>query len=103
MDYDYSKRSYLLPDGCKDLIDAIQPNAAITERGFVVTVQLPGRQSADIEIRVEGSILRISAKQVGSHPAFDNSFQVPSGYVVADTRATYLHGRLRIVVPEAAA
>lgn len=23
MDYDYSKRSYLLPEGCKDLIDAL--------------------------------------------------------------------------------
>jgi hypothetical protein len=27
MNYDYHKRGYLLPDGCKDLIDVVKPKA----------------------------------------------------------------------------
>jgi HSP20 family molecular chaperone IbpA len=103
MDFDYSKRGYLLPEGCKDLIDAIQPNTAITERGFVVTEQLPERQSIDIEIRVEGSILRITAKQFGSHAPFESTIEVPSGFVIAQASATYILDELRIVIPKAAA
>jgi hypothetical protein len=36
MDYDYNSRAYLLPEGCKDLLDVLQPKTAITERGFEV-------------------------------------------------------------------
>ncbi len=103
MDFHYSKRGYLLPEGCKDLIDVIQPKTAITERGFVVTARLPKLQSEDIEITVEGSTLRIIAKQGGVHVLFESMIEVPSGYTVADARAIYSNGSLRIVVPKAAA
>ena len=102
MDYDYNKRGYLLPEGCKDLVDVIQPKTTITERGFVVTAQLPELQSTEIEITVEGSTLRIVAKQTNSHPPFERMIDVPSDYSVADARATYSQGQLRIVVPKAA-
>jgi HSP20 family molecular chaperone IbpA len=98
MDYDYSKRSYLLPEGCKDLGDAIQPKTAITEFGFVVTARLPELQSTDLEITAEGSTLRIVTKQGDSL-----TVEVPSDYALAKAQATYLNGRLRIVVPKAAA
>ena len=32
MDYDYTKRSYLLPEGCKDLIDVLKLKHKLTER-----------------------------------------------------------------------
>jgi HSP20 family molecular chaperone IbpA len=94
MDYDYSQRSYLLPEDCKNLIDLIQPKTAVTERGFVVTARLPELQSTDITIIAEGSTLRIVTKQGGSL-----TVEVPGNYA----RATYLHGRLSILVPKAAA
>ena len=31
MDYDYTKRSYLLPEGCKDLIDVLKLKHELTE------------------------------------------------------------------------
>ena len=98
MDCDYGKRSYLLPDGCKDLVDGILPNTAITESGFVVTARLPELQKTDIRITAEGGTLRIVTKQSGSR-----TIEVPSDYAPAKARATYLHGRLSIVVPKAAA
>ena len=88
MDYDYSKRGCFFP-------------TAITERGFVVT--LPHRQITDVAITVEESILRITAKQVGSHAPFDTTIQVPSGYTAANARPIYYDGQMRIVVPKAAA
>jgi HSP20 family molecular chaperone IbpA len=98
MDYDYSKRSYLLPEGCKDLVDVIQPKTAITEFGFVVTARLPELQNTDIKITAEGNTLRIVTKQGGSR-----TVEVPSNYALAKAQAIYLHGRLSIVVPKAAA
>jgi HSP20 family molecular chaperone IbpA len=102
VDYDYSKRSYLLPEGCKDLTDVI-PMTAITEHGFVVTVRLAGLQSRDIEVVALVSTLRILAKQSG-HPFVSTiEVPVPSDYAPARARATYFKGQLRIVVPKAAA
>ena len=105
MDCDYRKRGYLLPEGCKDLIDVIQPNTAITEEGFVVTIRLPGLQTGDINVVAEGSTLRIFGKQSGSPVPFGKTIEVavPGDYALAQAQATYLHDWLRIVVPKAAA
>lgn len=104
MDYDYSKRGYLLPDGYKDLIDVIElkPKTAITKRRFLVIAQLPERQSGDLEVTVEGGFLRIVAKPSGSHALFESTVEVPNGYAVANARAAYVNGELRILVPKAA-
>ena len=96
MDYNYSKRGYLLPGGCKDLVDVIQPKTAITKRGFVVTVRLSVRKCSDVQVIAEGSTLRIITKQWGS-----STIEVPGAYLLAGARAMYLNGRLRIVVPGA--
>jgi HSP20 family molecular chaperone IbpA len=103
MDFDYSKRGYLLPEGCKDLIDVIEQKTAITERGFVVTVQLPEIQSKDIEIVVEGRTLRIIAKPGGGHIPVESKIEVPSGYTIDQASATYIKGELHIIIPKAAA
>ena len=104
MDYHYSKRGYLLPEGCKDLVDLIWPKTTITDHGFVVIAQLPELQSKDIEITVEGRALRIITKQGSSQGPFKNVvIEVPSDCALADARATYFQGQLRIVVPKQAA
>ena len=107
MNYEDSRRSYLLPEGCKDLIDVIQAKTiqaktAITEHGFVVTAQLPELQSRDIEIEAVGSTLRIFVKQSSSATPYVGAVEVPvpADYAIAQARATYLHGRLSIVVPK---
>jgi HSP20 family molecular chaperone IbpA len=102
MDYDYSKRGYLLPEGCKDLVDLIQPKTTITAHAFVVTVRLPDLRNKDIDVTVEGNTLRIVTKQGGSHRPFESVVDVPADFALADARATYFQGLLRIVVPKRA-
>ena len=108
-DFDYSKRSYLLPKGCKDLIDVMEPESeegaeivaatSVTKNSFVVTAVLLELQNGDIEIIVEGRQLRVVGTPRGQ-AAFELLVEVPSGYVVAKARAIYFDGELRIVVAE---
>ncbi|MGA2181076.1 MAG: Hsp20/alpha crystallin family protein [Verrucomicrobiota bacterium] len=100
MDYDYSKRGCLLPEGCKDLIDVSKQKATITEHGFIVTARLPELRSRDIEITVEGRSLRIVGKLSNSQVPFESVIEVPPGYGLADAQATCIKGKLRIVVPK---
>jgi hypothetical protein len=95
MDYDYSKRGHLLPEGCKDLGDVIQPKTAITERGFEVAVKLSVPKCSDIQIIGEGNTLRITTTQGGCR-----AIEVPGAYPLAAARAVYFNGRLRILVPK---
>ena len=95
MNYDYSKRGYLLPEGCKDLVDVIRPKTAITKRGFVITVQLSVQKRSDVQIIAEGSTLRIITRQWSSR-----TIEVPGAYPLTGARAMYLKDRLRIVVPK---
>jgi HSP20 family molecular chaperone IbpA len=108
MDYDYSKRGYLLPKGCKDLIDVskledkvIATEVSVTENSFLVTAQLPKLENGDIEITVEGRQLRIVGMPEGE-ASFEAMVEVPDGYQVEDARAIYFDGELRIVVPKEA-
>ena len=96
MDYDYSKRGYLLPEGCKDLADVIRPKAVITKGRFEVTVRLAVQNCLDIQIIAESNTLRIITRQCGSR-----TIEVPGAYLLAGARAVYFKGRLRIVVPKA--
>ena len=95
-DYNYSQRTCLLPEGCKELVDVIQPRTAITERGFELSVQLSGLKCSDIQIIANGSTLRIITRQGGSR-----AIEVPGDCPLADARAMYFNDRLRILVPEA--
>jgi HSP20 family molecular chaperone IbpA len=102
VEYDYSKRGYLLPDGCKDLIDVIQPKMHIREGDFyIVTIQLPGLENADVKIFVEGNTIRIIAKQAGGHAQYEREIEVPGNFATAKARAIYIDGQLCITVPKA--
>ena len=57
MNYDYGKRGYLLPKGCKDLIDVSKAES------FTVTARLPKLRREHIEITVEGSSARVIASR----------------------------------------
>ena len=65
MDYDYSKRGCLLPDGCKNLLDmsktkgAVVTKVAITEDGFIVSAELPPLHTRQLEIIADGRTLHI--------------------------------------------
>ena len=93
------KRGYLLPQGCKDLIDVIAPTVALTDRGLMITAQLPEVRSEDIEVTCDAKQVRISRKQSSSHAAFESVTDVPPGYDISRARAAYFSGQLRIVIP----
>jgi len=101
MNFDHSRRGYLLPKGCKDLIDVIKQEA---EGGFTMTARLPELRSRDILITAtaEGRGLRIVGKH-GSEVRFQSVIEVPSGYRLAEAIATFIKGELRIVIPKEAA
>ena len=107
MNYDYSKRGYLLPKGCKDLIDVLKQEApmtpavktAVTEKGFFIAAQIIGFDSAALEITVEGRTLRITGKRCGSPTPFETNIDVPAGYDLNQARAAYFSGELRITIP----
>jgi HSP20 family molecular chaperone IbpA len=98
VNYDYAKRGYLLPHGCKDLIDAIGKES---EDLFVMRVRLPDVVAATLMITVEGRSIRISGRQTGSQDSFESVFEVPVGYDITHARASFFDHELRIVVPKA--
>ena len=96
MDYDYGKRTYLLPEGCKDLAEVIQPKTAVTERGFEIMAQLAVQKISEIQILADRSTLQIVTRRCGSR-----TIEIPGAYPLAGARATYFNGRLQILVPKA--
>jgi hypothetical protein len=108
MDYDYSRRGYLLPEGCKELIDVFNQNMAvtqlgfaITERGFEVTARGHALGRGNLEITAEGGQARIIGKRPDGRSLF--TIPVPAGYDLTRAQATYINGELRILVPKAPA
>jgi len=85
----------------------------VTDNGLIVKVELAGMRSEHLEITVENNRLRIS----GNHPdgcraakcsflvmeinygPFESVLEVPPGYDLAQAKAAYLNGFLRIDVP----
>jgi hypothetical protein len=99
MEYGYSNRHYLLPKGCKDLIDAIH---------------MPREFSADITTQEDGIIFKFNAadlqlakilfEQSCLRVVFSDSrerlFPVPRGYNLAKALTTYTEDEVRIFVPK---
>jgi HSP20 family molecular chaperone IbpA len=108
MNYDYSKRDCLLPNGCKDLIDVLNQEApavpsfeaTVTDRGFQISAHLPGLRGGDLEITLEGSVLRVVGKWPAASNPFESVIAVPPGFDAAKARAAYLNGELRIFLPK---
>lgn len=103
MDYNYSKRGYLLPIGCKDLIDTIDINPSDIikqDNGLMLIFKMPGLRSENIEIVVERSHLRIIRKFSGSQASPESTLEVPIGYDITRAHATYIKDTLRIFIPK---
>lgn len=112
MHFDYSKRDYLLPAGCKDLIDAIhyseRPDSvkigpadiAPGQNDLIVTLKFPEAHIGNIDIFVEGQQIRIIPRALPNHPMAQRVVDTPAGYNPAAARAVYLGGVLRIVIPK---
>jgi HSP20 family protein len=85
----------------------------VTEEGLVIKVEMAGMKSDDLEITVEENKLRISGQRPdGCRPPkckfivmeinygpFETVVEVPQGYDLAQARAVYLNGFLRIDIP----
>jgi HSP20 family molecular chaperone IbpA len=112
MDFNYSNRGYLLPEGCKDLIEVIQspgwPKAggillskfAEYKDSLVATIKLPEKIIGDIAIMVDGQQVRIVPRSSTSQALFERVIEVPAGYNPAAAKAVYLNGILRILIPK---
>ncbi|MBU6410793.1 MAG: Hsp20/alpha crystallin family protein [Verrucomicrobia bacterium] len=91
------------------------PNTDVyqTDHSLVIKVELPGMKSENLELTVEGSRLRIAGNRPdGCRPAncsflvmeinygpFESVLDLPTGYDLADAKAVYVNGFLRIEVP----
>jgi HSP20 family molecular chaperone IbpA len=108
MNYDYSQRGYLLPKGCKDLMDVTNQKAptpsdfkfAVTERSLLIIAQVPVLCCGDLEIAVDGNVLRVNGKRSGSDVPFECVVEVPSGYHATEGKAAYFNGQLCIIMPK---
>lgn len=92
------------------------PNTDIyaTEEGLVVKMELAGMRSENLQITVEENKLRISGQRPDgcraakfnflameiSYGPFENLLELPPGYDLAQAKASYLNGFLRIDVPQ---
>jgi hypothetical protein len=112
VNYNYHKRDYLLPPGCKDLIDALKgfkedgaADISVFEikrqaDGFIVTFKLADLRAGDIDIVIEGRNLRIFCKASGGGPPKESVMVVPPDYDMAKALATYIDDTLRIFIPK---
>ena len=56
MDYDYSKRGYLLPPGCKDLADLLKPKVAVSLKPKATTSSASEITAPPADQLIEGQI-----------------------------------------------
>lgn len=105
MDFHYSNRNYLLPKGCKDLIDAIhiprQINADISKRedGVIFKFKVTELRDADAEIVIEGRHLRIIEK-CADKTRREKILYVSRAYDLDKALTTYTEDEVRIFVPK---
>jgi len=71
----------------------------VTEKDLRITAALPGLHSGDLEITVEGRILRIVGKQGDGNCPFESKVDLPLGYDESQARAVYINGKLGIMIP----
>jgi hypothetical protein len=109
MHFDCTRRDYLLPPGCKDLIDAINPfnpvgdiehiNVVKQGDGLMLTLKWPNLTSSSLEIVVEGRQLSIARRALYNQVSRKGVMDVPADYDLARASATYIDDTLRIFVP----
>ncbi len=88
----------------------------VMEGGLVIKVELAGMRREDLELTIEGNRLRISGQRPDgcrapkckflvmeiNYGAFESVIELPAGYDLAQAKAAYQNGFLRIDVPVAA-
>jgi hypothetical protein len=105
MDYSYSHRHYLLPEGCKDLIDAIhmprEINADVIRRedGIIFKFKLADLRGADADIIFEGTYLRVIEKSPDENRRH-RFLLVPPGHDLSKALTTYTEDEVLIFVPK---
>lgn len=101
----YSNRHYLLPKGCKDLIDAVRLPSDINSNvtwqldGIIVRFKLADLRQADAEIVFEGryvQIVKISRDKTHRQKVL----YVPIEYNLGKALTTYTEDEVRIFVPK---
>ena len=112
MNYDYSRRNYFLPPGCKNLIDALkfdatnhQEKIALIHKGeqrneFIMKFKMPGLRKENIEIIAEGRHLRIARQLSNKLGRRQIIVEIPLGYEIAKARAKYIKDTLHISIPK---
>jgi HSP20 family protein len=85
----------------------------LTQSGLVMKVELAGMRREDLELMVEGNLLRISGyrrdccREPGcrfvlmeiNYGHFESLIEVPPGYDLSNAKAAYQNGFLRVDVP----
>jgi HSP20 family protein len=88
----------------------------LTEEGLVIKVELAGIRREDLEITVDGSRVVISGQRPDccrgpncrflmmeiNYGHFETAIELPPGYDLAQAKAAYQNGFLRVDVPPAA-
>lgn len=95
MDSDYLDRDGLLPEGCKDLMDAIKQRACDI---FLIEMPMPEVRKKDIEVTVKGRRLIVAAKPLGYKAPVKMTIEVPVGYSPDEALVFYFQDRLQIAV-----
>ena len=91
------------------------PNTDVyeTDSGLVIKVELAGMRREDLQVEIEGNILKISGQRPDgcrapkckflvmeiNYGAFQSVLELPPGYDLSQAKAAYLNGFLRIDVP----
>jgi hypothetical protein len=105
MEYGYSNRHYLLPEGCKDLIDAIhmprQINTEVIKRddGIIFKFKVTELRQSDADIVIEGRHLRIIEK-CPDNTRREKILYVSHNYDLGKALTTYTEDEVRIFVPK---
>ena len=103
-DQDSSSESYWVPNA----------DVYVTDGGLVIKVELAGMKKEDLELTIEGNRLKISGQRPDGcrsakcrfmimeidYGAFESVIELPPGYHLAQAKAAYQNGFLRIDVPE---
>ena len=107
VNYDYSKRDYLLPHGYKDLIDAVFLAEGINssdvlrkENGILITLKLPESQDIAVRMIARGRHLYVVHKLPTGKLLHRRIMIVPSAYDIDHALTTFVEDRLRIFIPK---
>ncbi len=111
----FAKRTY--PSRNKEAEAQWVPNTDVyvIDDGLVIKVELAGMRREDLELTIEGNRLRISGQRPDgcrapkckflvmeiNYGAFESVIELPAGYDLAQAKAAYQNGFLRIDVPAA--